>query len=155
MHDLWLLVNVTGYVSATAPASQAPPVATQPRNGLGVAALVCGIVGVVIGLIPLLAVPALALGILAIVFGAVGIRRVGRGEANNRGMAITGLITGLIALALAIYGFTVVNSAVNSLNDDLNNANTSSGAASFQSAQQRADRQEHHLIHQGYFITNQ
>lgn len=141
-------------MSATAPAAGAP-IGAQPRNGLGVAALVCGIVGLVLAVIPFLFVVGLPLGILAIVFGGIGMRRAKRGEATNRGHAIAGLITGLIATVIAIIAIATISSAVDSLNNDLNNVDTSASPASFQRAQQRVDGQEHHLIHQATFITNQ
>lgn len=42
------------------------------RNGLGIAALCCGLVGILVGLIPFMFLASGALGILAIVFGIVG-----------------------------------------------------------------------------------
>ncbi len=76
--------------------------ASGNRNGLGVAALVLGIVGLVGGFI----IPFSGLGsILAIIFGAIGLKRVKRGEANNRGMALAGLWLGIAGVAL---GFIVV-----------------------------------------------
>lgn len=69
-----------------------------PRNGLGTAGLVCGIIGVVLawnffGVV---------LGILAVCFGGVGLGRAKRGEATNRGAALAGLILGVVALAALV-----------------------------------------------------
>jgi hypothetical protein len=75
---------------------QYPP--AQPTNGLAVAALVVGIVGLVLfwtvwgGVI---------LGILGLVFGAVGLNKSNRG-APNKGMAVAGLTLGGIALVGSI-----------------------------------------------------
>jgi hypothetical protein len=66
----------------------------QPRNGMGVAALVLGILGFLIG----------PLSILAIVFGRIGLTRVARGEANNRGVAQAGFVLGIVTLVLWIIG---------------------------------------------------
>lgn len=74
----------------------APPV--RRRNGMGTAALVMGIAGFLIG-------PA---SILAIVFGRIGLNRVARGEATNRGMAQAGFVLGIITLALWILGIILV-----------------------------------------------
>jgi hypothetical protein len=74
----------------------APPV--RPRNGMGVAALVLGIVGFLIG-------PA---SILAIVFGRIGLNRAARGEATNRGVAQAGLVLGVVTLALWILGLILL-----------------------------------------------
>jgi hypothetical protein len=69
-----------------------------PSNGLGVAALVLGIIGVAgfcmwgLGVI---------LGILALIFGIIGRSRAGRGEATNGGMALAGIILGSIAIVIS------------------------------------------------------
>jgi hypothetical protein len=61
----------------------AAPTARPRRNGMGTAALVVGVV-------------ALALGI-------VGIVRVNRGQADNRGQAVAGLVTGALALVIGLF----------------------------------------------------
>ncbi|MEU1125584.1 DUF4190 domain-containing protein, partial [Streptomyces sp. NPDC005899] len=69
-----------------------------PANGLGVAALVLGIIAVVgfcmwgFGII---------LGILALIFGIIGRGRAKRGEANNGGMALAGIILGSVAIVIS------------------------------------------------------
>lgn len=74
----------------------APPV--RPRNGMGVAALVLGIVGFLIG----------PTSILAIVFGRIGLNRVARGEATNKGVAQAGFVLGIVTLALWILGLILL-----------------------------------------------
>ncbi len=64
-----------------------PYSAPQPGNGLAVASMVLGIIGTVIGLIPLLAIISFVLGLLAVIFGPLGIRRANRG-ASGKGMAV-------------------------------------------------------------------
>ena len=74
----------------------APP---RPANGVAVASLVLGITSIVFswwGLLTLLQV------VLAVVFGAVGISKANRG-ASNRGLAIAGLILGLIGLVIYFF----------------------------------------------------
>jgi hypothetical protein len=121
------------------------------RNGLGIAALCCGLVGILFGLSPLLFQGSGALGLAAIVFGIAGIRRVGRGEASNRGMAIAGLVTGVAALALAIYGVSIVMSGLNSISSELDNVNTGSAPAS---ALHAVFNQEDRMVHQWLWIGN-
>src|SRR6266508_806046 len=84
------------------PASS-PIVVVQGGSGLGTAALVLGIVGAAFGLIPLFAIIALICGAIAVVFGAIGLKRPGRGR------AIAGLVLGLVALALGIWGAFIVD----------------------------------------------
>ncbi|WP_338701064.1 DUF4190 domain-containing protein [Streptomyces sp. Q6] len=74
-------------------------VPTGPSNGLGVAALVLGILTAVGFLLwPL----AIVTGVLAVVFGVIGRRRAGRGAATNGGQALAGFICGLGGLLLAL-----------------------------------------------------
>jgi len=84
----------------TYPAYASPsPYGGQPvrptQNGLGVAALVLSILGIV-GCIPLIG------GVLGIVFGILGMKNADKGIANNKGMAKAGLIIGIIGLGLWI-----------------------------------------------------
>jgi hypothetical protein len=128
--------------------------AAPMRNGLGIAALCCGLVGILIGVVPIMFLASGALGIVAIVFGLVGIRRAQRGEASNRGMAIIGLGSGVGASILAITGIVIVFSGLNTLSHDLGNAAGSTTAPAAAHATQVATVQEDHLIHQDLFIGN-
>ncbi|MFB7220638.1 DUF4190 domain-containing protein [Streptomyces sp. NPDC056227] len=89
------------------------------RNGLGISALILGIVGAVSGLIPFLFWLAGILGLIALILGLVGRGRAKRGEATNKGMATFGAVLGLIALILSVVGavitFKAVDEAVNEL----------------------------------------
>jgi Domain of unknown function (DUF4190) len=68
-----------------------------PRNGIGTAALVLGVIGFLLAIIVLGGL----LGIVAIILGIVGLSRVRRGEATNRGSAIAGIVLGALAVLLA------------------------------------------------------
>jgi hypothetical protein len=98
-------------VSVPTPAEPVP-VVPDTRTGLSTAALVLGIVGVWVGLIPLLGIIALPLGVLAVIFGIIGIRRKAR-----KGLAIAGLATGAVAIVFAIIGLAIVNKATNALSN--------------------------------------
>lgn len=65
----------------------------QQGNGLAIAAMVCGIVGLVVA--PVI------LGILALILGFIGLQRANAG-ARHRGMAIAGLVLGGIDLVIFI-----------------------------------------------------
>ena len=72
-------------------------------NGLAIASLVCGILGIVLSLLSLnlfVAIPALVLAILAVVFG-VKARKTA--PPDNRGMATAGLVLGIVALGIAAF----------------------------------------------------
>ena len=67
-----------------------------PRNGLGVAALVLGLLAVLTGFFVLGGV----LGVVAVVLGVLGRGRAKRGEATNGGVALAGIVLGLVGIAL-------------------------------------------------------
>lgn len=83
----------------------APP-PTGPKNGFGIAALVIAIVSlasVIFGVV---------LGVVAIIFGFLGWGRAKRGEATNGGMAVAGIVLGILsiieaiaAIGLLVWGF--------------------------------------------------
>jgi Domain of unknown function (DUF4190) len=65
----------------------------RQSNGLAIAGLVCGIVGLIVF--------NFILGPLAIIFGGVGLSRANRGAAH-RGMAWVGLILGIIDVVVLV-----------------------------------------------------
>lgn len=81
-----------------------------PSNGLATAAMVCGIVGVVLFFTIWIGV---ILGILAIIFGAVGRSRAGQG-APNKGQATAGLWLGIVAVLASIVFAIVITTWVTS-----------------------------------------
>jgi hypothetical protein len=102
------------------PVTAAPAALTvEPKNGLGIVALILGIIGLVSGLIPLFFWFAIAMGVVALVLGLVGRARVKRGVATNRKSALFGVLTGVGAIAIGIWGATIVFGAVNQLDEDL------------------------------------
>jgi hypothetical protein len=72
--------------------------AEAPRNGMGVAALVVGIVALLLSWFP----GAGLLGVVAIILGVVGLGRVRKRIATNRGMSIAGIVLGAIATVIGI-----------------------------------------------------
>ncbi|PWM45703.1 MAG: DUF4190 domain-containing protein [Clostridiales bacterium] len=78
---------------------QVPAGQTSGSNNLAVAALICGILGIVLCWIPYVCFLALILSICAVVFGAMGMKKAG---ANGRGMAIAGLVCGIVSLGLTL-----------------------------------------------------
>ncbi len=80
-----------------------PPPQPQSKNGPGTTALVLGIIAVVFAFIPLVGLfIAIPLALLALVFGGVGIHRVTKRTATNKGAAISGTACGGFAFVLTI-----------------------------------------------------
>ncbi|MFD4031541.1 DUF4190 domain-containing protein [Streptomyces sp. NPDC058637] len=99
------------------------------RNGLGVSALVLGIIGTVSGLIPLLFWLAGILGVIALILGLAGRGRAKRGEASNKGVATFGAVLGLVSLILSVVGailtFKAVDDVVNDISKEVQGSSAS------------------------------
>jgi hypothetical protein len=80
------------------PAYGRPGWQPQPANGLGVAAMVLGILSVC--LFCLYGVVGIVLGVLALIFGIMGRKRARQGTATNSGQALAGIILGAIGIAI-------------------------------------------------------
>lgn len=100
---------------AGAPGHHAPA-----RNGLGIAALILGIIGFLSGIPMILFWLAGPLGLLALIFGLVGMGRAKKGQATNKGVALTGTILGALGIVLAIVGLIVTVLAVKKGVDEIN-----------------------------------
>ena len=79
------------------------PAARPRRNGMGVTALVLGVVALTLVVLLLFSPLGAFLGLLAVLFGILGLVRANRGEADNRGQAVAGLVTGGIALLVGVF----------------------------------------------------
>jgi hypothetical protein len=95
------------------------PAAPAARNGLGLAAAIVAPIGILFGLVPLTGFIAVICALVAIPLALVGRSRVCRGRATNGKTAMTGLVLGAGALALGVWGITVVFGAVDQLAEDL------------------------------------
>lgn len=111
---------------APAPAASVPP---APRNGLGIAALCLGIVGMLFGLVPFTGFVAFALGAVGIILGLVGFSRARKRTATNLKTALAGTILSALAIGLGIWGMVIVFTGLNQLATDLNNIPSASAPA--------------------------
>ena len=81
--------------------AQARAAPSASSNGFAVTALVCGIVGAVLGVLPFFV--GWILGIIAIVFGVLARKRAEADPAIGRkGMATAGIVLGIIAIVASI-----------------------------------------------------
>ncbi len=77
----------------------------QPNNGMAVAALICGILGIIGSFIPVVCYFTLVLSILGIVFGVKGRKDAAGGPT---GLATAGLVLGIVGTAFSAVGVICV-----------------------------------------------
>ena len=89
------------YYPVAAQPMYAQPIGVRPSNGVGTAAGVLGILAAILMFVPVADYAAIVLGVLAVIFGGVGISRANR-TGVGKGMAVTGLVLGLIAIIVSL-----------------------------------------------------
>ncbi len=113
------------------------PYGASPKNGMGTAALVLGIIAIILAVFvfPL----GILLGVIAAVLGYLGRKKAARREATNGGQATAGLVLGLVAvlvgglIAAFVGNFIADNSdEIGNLSDCLADAGTESERAACQ-----------------------
>jgi hypothetical protein len=77
---------------------------TPPRgnDGMALAAMIVGILSLLIAWIPFVGILGTIGGIVAVVLGFVGRGRIKRSGAGGNGMAVTGIATGAVAIVLSV-----------------------------------------------------
>jgi hypothetical protein len=102
-----------------APATAAP--APRQGNGFGITALILGICGFVLGLIPFVGFGSWFLGLLAVIFGGIGLTR----KFRPKGSSIAGLVVGAIALITSlVFAFMYTASLAAAVSSSLKTAGT-------------------------------
>ena len=108
-----------------------PPTATDlqpqgqpPRNGLGTAGFVLGLVGLVFSFVPIIGIVAWPLVIVGLVLSIIGIARASSGKATNKGLAIAGAVLSVVGLVICILYAAVFTAAVNTVNQQQNAVST-------------------------------
>lgn len=76
-----------------------PPAPIAARNGLGVAALILAVLGL---LFSWTIAGGVILGLVAVILGFLARGRVKRGEATNGGLAIAGVVLGALAIVVGL-----------------------------------------------------
>ncbi|MEA5363059.1 MmpS family transport accessory protein [Amycolatopsis sp., V23-08] len=88
-----------------------------PRNGLGTAGFVLGLLGLVVAPIPLAGVVAWPLAVAGLILSAVGLARVRAGKATNRGLTIAGIVVSVLGLVVSVLWGVVIGKAVSDVQD--------------------------------------
>jgi hypothetical protein len=92
-----------------------------PSNGVGTAGGVIGIIGLVLAFIPFIDFFAIVLGVLAIILGGIGVQRANRMGGVGKGMAVTGVVCGIIATALSLLFIILIYGALFALHSTIQN----------------------------------
>lgn len=89
--------------------------------GVAIAALICGLIGLCAGLVPVLGYLGIPLMIAGIVCGIIGMSKSRQGQ-GGRGMAIAGLVTGVLGIvAVALWTVILIAASDSSINTDPSN----------------------------------
>lgn len=92
-----------------------------PSNGLGIGALIVGILSLVTVLTFFGSFAGWLLGIIAVVLGFLGRSKAKKGEADNGGMALAGIITGAIGFVLSVVFMIIIVAVVWAVGNSANN----------------------------------
>ncbi len=101
--------NTNSYQQPDYRYSYAKPGVSRRVNGLGIASLVCSILGIFF--LPFILAP------LAVIFGGVGISQCNKqpNVYSGKGLAIAGLVIGIVVLAFCLIGLLLLGSALSFL----------------------------------------
>lgn len=126
---------MTQYITPTQPQSAAPP-----RNGLGTAGMVLGIIAIVLSFIPILGMVNFLLAPLAVILGAIGWTHT-RGTtptANNPVASAFGVGLGVVAFIVVIMITAAMGAAVEQIDRELQAGNGAPPVANGDAATQPA-----------------
>jgi len=85
---------------------------SKNNNGMGIASMVCGIIALVVSVVPCVGLISFPIAILAIIFGCISYKQRS-GDGQPAGMAIAGLVTSIFALIFAIAWIVAIIRASN------------------------------------------
>lgn len=89
------------------------PAPVQPKKGLGITAMVLGIVALVLAFVPVIAILSFILGPAAVVLGIIAfVKR------NGHGQGIAGIITGALGFIIAILGFALFGTFISAVEEE-------------------------------------
>ncbi|MEC4177002.1 DUF5067 domain-containing protein [Adlercreutzia sp. R21] len=74
----------------------------KPTSGMAVTSLVTGIIALISSFVPLLNLLSFPFVLLAIIFGAIGLWQTVKGTKGGKGIAVAGLVLGVLALLVTV-----------------------------------------------------
>ncbi|MFJ5231425.1 hypothetical protein ACIQBJ_16185 [Kitasatospora sp. NPDC088391] len=113
-----------------------------PRNGLGVAALVVSGAAAVLAVTAALYWAAWLPGAVGVILGAFALRRVGRGLADNKGVATTGVVVGVVAMCVSAVVFGAVSGKEEAQTAQRERAESARVRSEERAKRETADREE-------------
>lgn len=108
-----------GYSPQPYPQQAPAPSGVVPMSGMAVTALVLGIIALLAAFIPFVNVVSFIAGGLAIIFGIIAVVTADGVKRRGRGMGITGLILGAVAILVAIIVIVVTTAFFTAVDDAL------------------------------------
>jgi len=94
------------------------PAPTRPSNGLATAGFVLGLLGFLGSFIPVVNIGGIVLGVLGVILAAIGLVKAKALGGAGKGLAVTGIVLGALAVIIAIVINVVVVGAVSDAIDD-------------------------------------
>lgn len=85
-------------------------------KGLGIAALVIGIVTVIWSIVPVLGASAFWPSVLGLVLGIAGLVMAVRGQNAKKGIIIAGFVLCIVSTGVSAYWMSAINTAVETMN---------------------------------------
>ncbi|MGY1783624.1 DUF4190 domain-containing protein [Geodermatophilus sp. SYSU D00698] len=111
---------------------QPPYVPQQKGAGLAVASMVLGIIALLLSWVPIINNVAAVVAVVGLALGIPALLRARRGTHRGKGLAVTGLVTSLVAIAVVIatqaFYASVIDEVADSLDEELSSAVPSDGA---------------------------
>jgi Domain of unknown function (DUF4190) len=104
------------------PPSYGPPAGPPPRQGAGlaIASMVLGIIALLLSWIPIINNVAAIIAVVGLGLGIPALIRARRGTHNGSGMAITGLVTSVLAIVLVILTQMLFVKAIDEVESSIN-----------------------------------
>jgi len=73
-----------------------------PSSSVALASMICGISGLVLLIVPCIWWLSIVPDVLGVVLACVAFGKISRGQASGRGMAITGLVCGILGIIITV-----------------------------------------------------
>lgn len=96
------------------------PAERQQKNGLGLTALILGIIGLSLSFIPFVNYVSVVLGVIGFLLAVVGFVRIRRGGANNPVVTTLGGLASVAAVVVAFIAFNAFLTEVDKGVDEMN-----------------------------------